>query len=302
MTVTSGGITTLYAGDGTSSLRVYNATNPAAPIFQQTIATGGTTRVDEMAYSPLTHQVLAANNAETPAYGNLFSTTNGHAPVALTPPLMITVPTSQGGIAAGGMEQPAWNPKTGTFFVSIPQLGTGGASDPGGVSEISTAGNVLRTISLASLGISSCSPTGLAVGGSGNLMVGCGTVGAAAILLNPTGGSMGTGSIVKTIPGLGGTDELWFDPTTNAFYVTGNNGTNTSRFFDVVDADGNIKQTVMLPTTTSAHSITVDPFNGDVFVPLAGIFDGVNPCPARWAASRYSAPCPAPSPVQDCLA
>ena len=44
LTVTSGGITTLYAGDGTSSLRVYNATNPAAPIFQQTIATGGTTR------------------------------------------------------------------------------------------------------------------------------------------------------------------------------------------------------------------------------------------------------------------
>ena len=97
-------------------------------------------------------------------------------------------------------------------------------------------------------------------------MVGCGNVGAAAILLNPTGGSMGTGSIVKTIPGLGGTDELWFDPTTNAFYVTGNNGTNTSRFFDVVDADGNMKQTVMLPTTTSAHSITVRPFIGDVFV------------------------------------
>jgi LPXTG-motif cell wall-anchored protein len=32
-------------------------------------------------------------------------------------------------------------------------------------------------------------------------------------------------------------------------------------------------------TTTSAHSITVDPFNGDVFVALAGIFGGVNPCP-----------------------
>ena len=144
--------------------------------------------------------------------------------------LMITVPTGQGGIAAGGMEQPAWNPNTGTFFVSIPQLA--GANNPGGVSEISTAGNVLRTIDFGTLGISSCSPTGLAVGGSGNMMVGCGNVGAQAILLNPDG----TGSIVKTIPGLGGTDELWYDPTTNEFYVTGNNGTNTSRFFDVVDA------------------------------------------------------------------
>jgi hypothetical protein len=29
----------------------------------------------------------------------------------------------------------------------------------------------------------------------------------------------------------------------------------------------------------SAHSITVDPFTGDVFVPLAGILNGVSPCP-----------------------
>jgi len=121
LTVTSGGVTTLYAGDGSSTLRVYNATNPAAPIFQQSITTGGTTRVDEMAYSPLTQQVLAANNAQTPAYGNLFSTTNGHAPATLTVS-PITVPANQGGIPGGGMEQPAWNPKTGTFFVSIPQL------------------------------------------------------------------------------------------------------------------------------------------------------------------------------------
>ena len=111
-------------------------------------------------------------------------------------------------------------------------------------------------------------------------MVGCGNVGAAAILLNPAG----AGSIVKTFAGLGGTDEIWYDPTTKEFYVTGNNGTNTTRFFDIVtDAPlgGNIIQTVDLPTTTSAHSITVDPFNGDVFVALAGTAGptGVNPCP-----------------------
>jgi hypothetical protein len=41
----------------------------------------------------------------------------------------------------------------------------------------------------------------------------------------------------------------------------------------------------MLPATPSAHSITVDPFNGDVFVPLAGTAGptGVNPCPATQA-------------------
>ena len=291
LTVTSGGVTTLYAGDGSSTLRVYNATNPAAPVFQQAILTGGTTRVDEMAYSPLTQQVLAANNAETPAYGNLFSTTKGHPPVTLTVSPII-VPPSQGGIAAGGMEQPAWNPTTGTFFVSIPQLAGNppNPNNPGGVSEISTAGQVLRTIDFATLGISSCSPTGLAVGGGGNMMVGCGNVGTQAVLLNSQG------QLIKTIPGLGGTDEIWFDPTTGKFYVTGNNGTNTTRFFDVVDQNGNILQTVNLPATISAHSITVDPFNGDVFVPLAGTL-ALNPCPTSLGCIAVFSPAAVPAPI-----
>jgi hypothetical protein len=65
----------------------------------------------------------------------------------------------------------------------------------------------------------------------------------------------------------------------------GNNGTNATRFFDVVTDDalgGIITETVMLPVTTSAHSITVDPFNGDVFVALGGTL-AVNPCPASFA-------------------
>jgi hypothetical protein len=291
LTVTSGGVTTLYAGDGSSTLRVYNATNPAAPSFQQAILTGGTTRVDEMAYSPLTQQVLAANNAETPAYGNLFSTTNGHPPVTLTVS-PITVPASQGGIAAGGMEQPAWNPQTGTFFVSIPQLAGNppNPKNPGGVSEISTTGQVLRTIDFANLGISSCSPTGLAVGGGGNMLVGCGNVGTQAVLLNKNG------SLITTISGLGGTDELWYDPTTKKFYVTGNNGSNTTRFFDVVNEDGTIAQTVNLPATTSAHSITVNPFNGDVFVPLAGTL-ALNPCPTSLGCIAVFGPTPVPGPI-----
>src|ERR1700736_3615187 len=42
LTVTSAGTTTLYAGDGLSNLRVFNATNPAAPVPLQNILTGGT--------------------------------------------------------------------------------------------------------------------------------------------------------------------------------------------------------------------------------------------------------------------
>jgi hypothetical protein len=307
LTVTSGGITTLYAGDGSSTLRVYNATNPAAPVFQQSISTGGTTRVDEMAYSPLTQQILAANNAETPAFGNLFSTNNGHPQVHLigAPPAnQIPVPANLGGFPGGGMEQPAWNPTTGTFFVSIPQLsgGTTGMlvnpNNPGGVAEISTAGKVLRTIDFTNIpGLSSagCSPSGLAVAGNGNMLVGCNTNGPSqAILLDKNGNFLklvGAGQ-------LGGTDELWYDPTTNRFYVTGGPGGSNpgTRFFDVVDANGNVLQTINLPTTSSAHSITVDPFNGDVFVALAGTNPaGTNTdCPLGCIAVFAQAAVPAP--------
>jgi hypothetical protein len=45
-----------------------------------------TNSANVVAYPPLTHQVLAANDAETPAFGNLFSTNNGQPPVTLVGP------------------------------------------------------------------------------------------------------------------------------------------------------------------------------------------------------------------------
>jgi len=184
--VTSGGTTTLYAGDGNSTLKVFNATNPAAPTLLQSIPTGGSFRVDEMAYSPLTHQLLAANNADAPAFGTIFSTSPTPVTIAHA---NIIIP---GAGNADGLEQPVWDPNTGTFFISVPLFGGVGA---GGVAEILTNGTVGRLYNFSSFGIAACSPTGLALGASGNLMVGCGTAGTQTVLLNPTG----TGSIVTNV-------------------------------------------------------------------------------------------------------
>jgi hypothetical protein len=191
------------------------------------------------------------------------------------------------------MEQPAWNPTTGTFFVSIPQLA--GANNPGGVTEITTTGTVKGTLDFGKLGISSCSPAGLAVGGN-SMLVGCNATGATqtiqAVLLNKDG------SFNKTIPGTGGTDEIWFDPTTGKYYVTGSvNNANNMRFFKVIGEDGTVLQTVNLPETISAHSITVDPFTGDVFVPLAGT-PALNPCPTSLGCiAVFTQSTPVPGPV-----
>ncbi len=66
---------------------------------------------------------------------------------------------------------------------------------------------------------------------------------------------------------------LWYDPRTGDFYVTGHNNSG-DRIFDVIsDATDSLIDGVdltALGAPVNAHSIAVDPFNGDVFVPLEG--------------------------------
>jgi hypothetical protein len=243
----------LFAGNGDSTLRSFIVSNPAAPIpLFPPINTGGSFRVDEMAYSPTANLVLAANNADNPAFGTLVNASTGAIVHG-----NIVVPN------AVGLEQPVWNPNTGTFFISVPSFG--GGNNPGGVAEIKTDGTIGRIYDFSTFGIASCSPTGLALGASGNLMVGCGNKGTQTVVLNPAG----SGSIVKLIAQISGSDALWYDPASGKFFVTGVDAT-AGRAFDVIsDSNYAVLQSVPLPPV-NAHSITVDPFNGFVFVPLEG--------------------------------
>jgi hypothetical protein len=122
------------------------------------------------------------------------------------------------------------------------------------------------------------------------MLVGCNTAGPSqAILVDKNGNflaAVGKGT-------LGGTDEVWYDPFTNKFYATGGPGGTTvgTRFFDVIDPNtGMVLQQVDLPATTSAHSITVNPFNGDVWVALSG--NGNTFCPSGCVAVFTPVPGP----------
>jgi hypothetical protein len=68
------------------------------------------------------------------------------------------------------------------------------------------------------------------------------------------------------------TDEIWYDPTSGNYFVTGADGSG-NRVFDVIsDSTDTVIQSVLLPVSSlsNPHSISVDPVSGDVFVPLAG--------------------------------
>ena len=133
----------LWAGDGNSTIKGYaiSGTN-AAPVFTplpgtpiSTVLSGSTpalsARVDEMAYSPGAKTILAANNAASPTpFASIIN-------VSATPSLggqTVFDGTGTTPNAAGGIEQPAWNATTASFWVSIVQIGAS-ASDPGGISE-----------------------------------------------------------------------------------------------------------------------------------------------------------------------
>src|SRR5215471_1868663 len=63
----------LYAGDGDSTLKVFDLDAPDSSALKQTISTGGQARVDEMALTTDGEMLLVANNADTPPFGTLFA-------------------------------------------------------------------------------------------------------------------------------------------------------------------------------------------------------------------------------------
>ncbi len=263
LVVDTGGVATLYAGDGGSTLRSFNVTNPANPIAGGTVNTGGLSfRVDEMAYSPKTNSLFVANNANSPAFASLISTSTALSPTLTKANILVP-----GQVASGGLEQSIWNPATGTFFVSVP---TFNGTDAGGIQEFDTSGNALRSYNFTNMGVASCSPAGLALGASGNLMVGCGNANTQTVVLNPAG----SGSIVAKLTQVSGSDELWFDPASGNYYVTGVNAAG-DRVIDVFsDATNALLQSIDLTTLgagkSNLHSVAVNPLNGEIFVPLTG--------------------------------
>jgi hypothetical protein len=113
----------LYAGDGDSTLKVIDLDAPTATAIKQTIKTGGSTRVDEMAITGDGQLLLAANNAEDPPFATLFAANGNAATSNVQKIIKITVdPTIIPPGKGLSLEQPAWDTKTQRFYTSIPTI------------------------------------------------------------------------------------------------------------------------------------------------------------------------------------
>jgi PEP-CTERM motif len=268
----------VFAGDGKSTVYAFNISNQTTnPTVTQVglpsangnpLSTGGQFRADEMAYAPTTNTLLVANNADTPAFGTLINAKTGAVIKG-----NITIPA---GGNTGGLEASDFNPVTKTFFISIPQL----ANIPGakgGVAQIDPATGAILNINgqpvlnLQTLGAGvcgNCSPTGLAAAKNGQMLIGDGNTGpgSGAIIIDSTG------KLVATFPGIQGIDQVWYDPTTNRWFLAAGNNLDSNGKpapeLAIIDAaTDSIFQ--ILPTTPGDHSVAVDPISKEIFVPFS---------------------------------
>jgi len=227
----------LFVTDSPSRVASYDTT-PALPMFVNAVFTDTSiprdpTRADELAVDPLHSLILAINNTPTPPLNAPYGTFISFNPATCG----LTQPASPGvdrvvfnaatgfGAATNGAEQPLWDPGTGKFYLSIPQIS--GVGPNGAVFRIDPISKSVDS----SYPVRFCSPAGLTKGPNDDVLVGCNTI------WDTTGG-LWTGNAdrntntaapiqvilnVRTrdqfrVGGVGVGDEVWFNSEDGNYY------------------------------------------------------------------------------------
>jgi hypothetical protein len=281
----------LYAGDGNSTLKVIDLNS--SPPIKQTISTGGTTRVDEMALTTDGKLLLAANNAEDPPFATLFKANGDAATSNVSNIARISVNSTIMPTGAGlSLEQPAWDPKTQRFYTSIPIIANnptgceygqttppkpitchGGllVVDPSTIHSDTVLGAYDSSTNTGVEPLPACSPNGATVGPDNKvLMLGC-TPGN-----NPS--DNGT-TIIKiknfeyTNAGITGSDEVWYNSGDNRYYLGASKMTKvpgsplgSGAVLGVVNGTTNIP-VESIPQSSNSHSVAADSKRNLIFVP-----------------------------------
>jgi hypothetical protein len=234
----------IWAGDGNSTVKVFNATTGA---LLKVISTGGKHRADEMAYDPVDHVLIVGNSSEPKPFLSFISTTS----------YKILGTIDYADAASQGIEQPQYVASTGMFVMAIPST----TANPGGeVDEISpTTMKVVAVWPEAN----NCQSNGLTIGPDGQALLGCHQpVGLEVI-------NVTDGHEVGMVANAGACDEVWYNSGDNQYYCAGSgwkvNGTPSPSLF-AVDAS-TLKLLATVPTAPGAHSVAASSRNNQVFVP-----------------------------------
>ena len=278
----------LYAGDGDSTVHVIDLEARIGSETKQVISSGGTKRVDEMDLTSDGKLLLAANNADDPAFATLFHANGDSAVSGVSVILRITVDPTILPVGFGlGIEQPAWDPTTERFYTSIPTI----ANNPPGCNygqfsgSITCSGGLLVTdpatptavqgaydpaTNTGVIPLTGCGPNGATVGPHDNLLLGC------------TPGNLPGSTTTQVInaathnyaqvAGITGSDEVWFNEGDGRYYTGSNNAIkptgsplNRGSVLGVIDATSVLIETI--PQSSGSHSVAADSKHNLIFVP-----------------------------------
>ena len=244
-------------GETTSMVKEYQlAVSSGATGRLACLDTGGKFRADEMAFDPRDDLLIVANDAD--GFLSLIKTSG-------TPSIVdqffyadndVGKPASVAGLSTpgGGIEQPVWNPQQGHIYQALPQGTTDGRVDvfnpkPG------------KLVFLRSIDVSGCDggPRGLAINDADELLGACGN---GVALIDANSGKV---TILGETATLGGADEIWFDPGSNAWYVSTPGGklgvvnNSPDHAIQVVLQPGCCGHSVAAFTASDSQSFVFDP-------------------------------------------
>jgi len=249
----------LWVGDSASNVEVIDL---KTKVRVASISTGGVARADEVAYDPLDHIVLIANDRETtcvmgactgPAPFITFISTENRTVLGqiFYPNVVFGNPASN-----HGLEQPVWDAKTGMFYLAVPAT----LENPTGeIDEIDPAGQILTRVFPTT-----CNPAGLVLVPRHRLVTSCGDV------IN-----IASGKVLTTVAGTGG-DEIWFNPGEERVYFGGFQAIRVP----ILNTDNNKLVTTLVvgqinpnppPPSQTTHSVAADSENNLIFVPVSNV-------------------------------
>jgi len=103
--------------------------------------------------------------------------------------------------------------------------------------------------------------TGIALGPNPQLALSCGLI------------ITETGAIVANFPSEGNADEMWFNPTTNHYFLavsTCKQTVTTTGCLGIIDAGPPPSADMVAGTAPGSHSVAADSFTNQVYVPIRG--------------------------------
>src|SRR5215471_506594 len=267
----------VWVGDGNSRVWVLDLTT-GAPIGPSPISTAlpGTTdqtRADELCHDANNGIILIANDASQPhPFVTFISSTDfsvlGHIVMDGSSAGPLT-PTADGGI-----EQCQWSPRTGKFYLNVPNPAE--HPDDGVVLQIDPVSETIeKSFPLTNSGCNG--NAGMALGPFPQALLGCTNAGPNSVVIN-----LNSGSVIGTLADEAGADEVWFNPADGQYFMGSGNhltavGGATAPILGIVDTAG--KRPDSGPASAvGSHSVAADPVKNQVYVPI-------NSNPAQGGAS-----------------